>query len=123
MRRGSTEWMRKGSMIVLNRSGIAAPMLVRRTFLDEPDCLRHPARPRLAVTGKHHVRFDGLDSPERFARAREIAPEGRELRPGLPRENVQRCERVAYEEHLPRGQMQRGAALAVAGNVNNARRT
>jgi hypothetical protein len=32
IRSGSTEWMRKGSMIVLNRSGIAAPMLGRRFF-------------------------------------------------------------------------------------------
>src|SRR5881628_531684 len=91
MRSGSTEWMRKGSMIVLKRSSTAAPMLVRRTFLDEPDCLGHAARPRLAVTRKHHVGFDSLDSPKRLARAREIAPEGRKLRPGLPRQNVQSC--------------------------------
>src|SRR6266852_6654053 len=99
MRSGSTEWMRKGSMIVLKRSGIAAPMLKRRSVADEPDCFADPASPRLAVTGKHDVRFNGLDALERFARPREIAPERRKLRPGLPREHVQRCECVADEEH------------------------
>src|SRR6266566_7603144 len=80
MRSGSTEWIRKGSMIVLKRSGTAAPMLVRRRSLsDEPDCFGHAARPGLAVTGKHDVRIDRLDPLQRFARAREIAPKGREL--------------------------------------------
>src|SRR2546426_4274169 len=123
MRSGSTEWIRKGSMIVLKRSGTAAPMLVRRRSLpDQPDCFGHAARPGLAVTGKDGVRVDGLDPLQRFARAREIAPERGELRPGLPREHVQGRERVAYEEHLSCGQMQRRAALAVARDVNHARR-
>src|SRR5438477_5444819 len=100
MRSGSTEWMRKGSMIVLNRSGTAAPMLVRRSCADEADRFAEAARPRLAVPGKHQVRVDGLDPLERFARLGEVASEGRELRPGLSREHVQGCERVSYEERL-----------------------
>src|SRR2546428_13091631 len=110
-------------MIVLKRSGTAASMLVRRRSLpDEPDCFGHAARPGLAVTGKHDVRFDRLDSLERFACAWEVAAERGELRPGLPREHVQRRERVAYEEHLLCGQMQRRAALAGARDVDDTRR-
>src|SRR5438093_3142578 len=121
MRSGSTEWMRNGSMIVLKRSGTAAPMLVRRRFLsDEADRLGYAAGPGLAVSRKHYVRFDSLNSLQRLARPREVAPEGRELRPGLSREHVQRRERIAYEEHLPCGQMQRGACLAVARDSNDA---
>src|SRR4029077_1624661 len=96
---------------------------MRCSFLDDADCFADAAGPRLSVTGKHDVRVEVFDLLERFARASEVAPERRELRPGLPREHVQRCERVADEEHFPCGQMQRGAAFAVAGKVNDARST
>src|ERR1700694_4520264 len=98
-------------------------MLVRRTFADETDGLAEAASPGLAMTGKDHVRLDSLDSLEGLARTRKIAPEGGELRPGLPRHHVQRCERVADEEQFPCGQIQSRAALTVAGKVNDARRT
>src|SRR2546430_15117897 len=122
MRSGSTEWMRKGSMIVLNRPDTSAPMLVRRSFMDEPDRFGHATCPRLAVTGQHEIGLDRLDSLERFASSRKVAPEGRELRPGLPRKHVQRCERVSYEERLSSGQIQRRAAFAVAREVDHSGR-
>jgi hypothetical protein len=70
-------------------------MLVRRSFAYEPDRLANASRPGLAVSGKHDVRFDGLNALERFDRARKIAPERRELWPGPPGKHVQCCERVA----------------------------
>src|SRR2546427_5842029 len=102
MRRGSTEWMRNGSMIVLKRSGTAAPMLVRRTFSDETDRFADAARPRLSVPGQHDVRLDVIESLQRLQGTREIAAEWRELRSDLPRKDVQRRERIANEEHPAR---------------------
>jgi hypothetical protein len=77
----------------MKRSGTLAP----QTFLDEADGFADAAGPRLAVTGEHDVRIDALDPLQRFAREREIAPEGRELRSDLPRENVQRRKRIPDE--------------------------
>src|SRR5436190_22777997 len=114
MRRGSTEWMRNGSMIVLKRSGTAAPMLVRRSFLDESDCLGHAADPRLPMSGQHELRLDAFEAGEGLAGPREIRAERRELRPGLAREHVECREGVADEQRVPRRNVERGAALAVA---------
>src|SRR2546422_10287256 len=123
MRSGSTEWIRKGSMIVLKRSGTAAPMLVRRSLTDPTYRLAAAAGPGLSVSRQHDVRCDGLKSLQRFSRAHKIAPEWRELRSDLPREDIQCRERVANEEHPAGGKMQRGAALAVAWNVYDAGRS
>src|SRR5438105_3003943 len=121
MRSGSTEWMRKGSMIVLNRPGTAAPMLVRSSLSDEPDRFADAAGPGLAMTGKHVRRFDALEARERLRRAWQIRAEWRELRPGLPREHIQRGKSIADEEHLLSGDMYGGAALAVAATMDDAR--
>src|SRR5438128_4032767 len=123
MRRGSTEWMRKGSMIVLKRSGTAAPMLVRRrSFTDATDRLGEATGPGLAVSRQYEGRVEALELRERLASAREVRPERCELRSGLSGQHVQGREGVAHEERTLRWNVKRRAALAVAWNVDHARR-
>src|SRR5947208_13462160 len=122
MRSGSTEWMRKGSMIVLKRSGTAAPMLVRRrSFSDATDRLGEAAGPGLTMSRQYEGRVEALELRERLASARELRPERRELRSGLPGQHVQGLESIAHEERTLRWHVKRRAALAVARDVDHAR--
>src|SRR5256885_16817973 len=123
MRSGSTEWMRKGSMIVLKRSGTAAPMLVRRrSCSDETDRLGEATGPGLAVSRQYERRIEALELRERLASAREVRPERRELRSGLSGQHVQGREGVPHEERTEQWNVKRRAALAVTWNVDHARR-
>src|SRR5207253_6166149 len=101
MRSGSTEWMRKGSMIVLKRSGIAAPMLVRRrAFSDATDRLGEAAGPGLTMSRQYEGRVEALELCERLASAREVRPERRELRSGLSGQHVLGRESIAHEVRI-----------------------
>src|SRR2546430_13082539 len=122
MRSGSTEWMRKGSMIVLKRSGTAAPMLVRHSCSDETDRLGEATGPGLAVSRQYERRIEALELRERLASAREVRPERRELRSGLSGQHVQGREGVPHKERTLRWNVKRRAALAVTWNVDHARR-
>src|SRR5438876_132260 len=98
MRRGSTEWMRKGSMIVLKRSATAAPMLVRgRSFADATDRLGKATGPGLTVSRQDEGRVEALELRERLASAREVRPERRELRSGLSGQDVKGREGVVID--------------------------
>src|SRR6266568_3661691 len=115
--------MRKGSMIVLKRSGTAAPMLVRqRRFSDATDRLGEATGPGLTMSRQYEGRVEALKLPQRLASTREVRPERRKLRSRLSGQHVQGRESVANEERALRLNVQRRAPLAMARNVDHARR-
>src|SRR5438309_11787323 len=122
MRSGSTEWMRKGSMIVRNFCVTARPMLVRSALPDASKRIREPARPSLAVTWKHEAGLHTVEPGEGLEGPRQIGPKRGELGTGLARQDVVRRERIADEKRVVGRDVQRRAPFAVSGKVDHAGR-
>src|SRR2546427_707806 len=122
MRSGSTEWMRKGSMIVRNFCVTARPMLVRSALPDASERIREPARPSLAVTRKHEAGLHAVEPRKGLEGPRQIRPKRGELGTSLARQDVVRRERIADEKRVAGRDVQRRAAFAVSRKVDHAGR-
>src|SRR5438128_9802586 len=118
-RSGSTEWMRKGSMIVLKRSGTAAPMLVRRrSFSDATDRLGEAAGPGLTMSRQYEGRVEAPELRGRLASAREVRPERRALRSRLSAQHLHGRDRIPPDERTLRWNVKPPAALAAARDLD-----